>query len=97
MAAEVLTTTTTTSGRVTLPRAIRERRNWPVGTCLTVETTAEGVLLKRASLFPSTRVAAVFGSLAYKGSAKSIADMDAAITASVTRFRRTESPGDSGR
>lgn len=88
MAAAALTTVVSTKGQVILPKAIRELRNWPAGTRLTVEDTLEGVVLKPAPLFPETSVAALFGSLAYKGSAKSIAEMDDAVAAEARRRAR---------
>ena len=80
-----LTTTVSTKGQVILPKAIREQRHWPAGTELMVEDTPEGVLLKAKPAFAPTRPKDVFGSLSYKGSAKSIADMEAAIAAEAKR------------
>jgi AbrB family looped-hinge helix DNA binding protein len=80
-AKQKLTTTVSTKGQVILPKAIREQRHWPAGTELMVEVTPEGVLLKAKPAFASTRPKNVFGSLPYKGSAKSIADMEAGIAA----------------
>ena len=53
--AETPTTTVSTKGQVILPKAIRERRNWPAGTRLVVEETPDGVLLKPAPVFAPTR------------------------------------------
>jgi AbrB family looped-hinge helix DNA binding protein len=78
---ERLTTTVSTKGQVILPKAIRELRHWPAGTRLTVENTADGVLLKLAPVFAVTSVEAMFGSLALQGKAKSIEEMDTAIVA----------------
>lgn len=39
-----LTTIVSTRGWVTLPNAVREVLRWHSGTCLTVESTADGVL-----------------------------------------------------
>ena len=80
-----LTTTVSTKGQVILPKVIRERRHWPAGTELVVEDTPEGVLLKAKPAFAPTRPKDVFGSLPYKGSAKSLADMDAGISAEAKR------------
>jgi AbrB family looped-hinge helix DNA binding protein len=75
------TTVVSTKGQVILPKAIRDQRRWSAGTRLTVEETAEGVLLKPAPRFPPTRIEDVFGSLRYDGPAKTLEEMDAAITA----------------
>src|SRR5437660_511059 len=80
-AKQKLTTTVSTKGQVILPKAIREARHWPAGTELLVEDTPEGVLLKAKPAFAPTRPKDVFGSLSYKGPAKSIAEMEAAIAA----------------
>ena len=82
---ETVTTTVSTKGQVILPKAIRERRKWAAGTRLLVEETAEGVLLKPAPLFKPARHEDVAGMLAYKGPAKTIEEMDAAIAAEVKR------------
>ena len=83
-----LTTVVSTKGQVILPKAIRERRRWPAGTRLTVEETESGVVLKPAQTFADTTIDSVFGSLAYEGPAKSIAEMDAAIAAEAKRRAR---------
>lgn len=84
-ATEKLTTTLSTKGQVILPSAIRQRREWTAGTRLTVEETADGVLLKPAPAFAETRPEDVFGALPYKGKPKSIAEMDAGVLAEARR------------
>lgn len=83
--AEKLTTTVSTKGQVILPSAIRQRREWGAGTRLTVEETAEGVLLKPAPAFAETRPAAVFGSLPHKGKPKTLDEMEAGVLAEAKR------------
>lgn len=78
-AAETPTTTVSTKGQVILPKAIRKRRHWPPGTRLVVEDTPDGVLLKAAPCFPTTRPEDVAGMLAHRGPAKTLEEMDAAI------------------
>lgn len=80
-----LTTTVSTNGRVTLPKAIRERRRWLAGTELMVEDTPEGVLLMEKPAFAPTHPKDVFGSLPHKGPAKSIVDMAAGIATEAKR------------
>jgi AbrB family looped-hinge helix DNA binding protein len=80
-----LTTTVSTKGQVILPKAIREQRHWPAGTELVVEDTPDGVLLKAKPAFAPTRPQDVFGSLPYKGQAKSIDEMEAGIAAEAKR------------
>lgn len=83
--AQKLTTTVSTKGQVILPSAIRQRREWGAGTRLTVEETAEGVLLKPAPAFAETRPAAVFGSLPHKGKPKTLDEMEAGVLAEAKR------------
>ena len=84
---ETPTTTLSTKGQVILPKAIRQRRHWEPGTRLLVEDTPEGVLLKAAPVFAPTRPEDVAGILAYRGPAKKLEEMDAAITAEVAERR----------
>jgi len=82
---ETPTTTVSTKGRVILPKAIRERRRLGPGTRLAVEDTPDGVLLKAAPVFASTRPEDVAGMLAYREPATTLEEMDAAITAEIER------------
>jgi len=83
--AEKLTTTVSTKGQVILPSAIRQRRKWRTGTRLTVEETADGVLLKPAPAFAETRPQDVFGMLPRKGEPKTLEEMDAGVLAEARR------------
>ena len=83
--AEKLTTTVSTKGQVILPSVIRQRREWGAGTRLTVEETADGVLLKPAPAFPETRPEDVFGALPHQGKPKTLAQMDAGVLAEARR------------
>jgi AbrB family looped-hinge helix DNA binding protein len=82
---EMLTTTVSTKGQVILPKAVRQRRDWRAGTRLIVEETPDGVLLRRAPVFPETRPEDVFGSLRHDGPPKTLEEMDAGIVAEVKR------------
>jgi AbrB family looped-hinge helix DNA binding protein len=77
-------TRVSTKGQVILPKAIRDKRHWTAGTELTVEETAEGVLLRPAPTFAPTRfddVASMLRGRAPVGRTLTIEDMDAAIAA----------------
>jgi AbrB family looped-hinge helix DNA binding protein len=81
-------TRVSTKGQVILPKAIRDKRKWTTGTELTVEETAEGVLLRPAPAFAPKRVDEVAGMLrgrAPVGRTLTIEDMDAAIAAEAKR------------
>ena len=83
--AERLTVTLSTKGQVILPKSIRQRRRWDVGTRLVVDDTPEGVLLRAAPTFKPTRSKDVFGSLKSAGPPKTLEDMDAGIVAEARR------------
>lgn len=87
-ARETLTTVVSTKGQVILPKPLRDHLRWPAGTRLTVEDTAEGVLLKAAPIFPATTLDAVFGILAHDGPALTMEDMDAVVAAEAKRRAR---------
>ena len=78
------TTRLSTKGQLILPKAIREARRWEAGTALTVEDTADGVLIraaKAASPFPPTRFEDVRGCLAHLvRKPPTLEEMDQAIT-----------------
>ncbi len=82
---EKLTTIISTKGQVILPKTIRQQRHWEAGTRLVVEDTADGVVLKAAPVFASTRAEDVFASLSYAGAPKTLEEMDAGIEAEAKR------------
>ena len=84
-ALEQSTATLSTNGQVVLPEAIRQARHWEAGTRLLVENTPEGVLLKRAPLFPETRHEDVFGCLARDRAPRSLAEMEAGVLTEAKR------------
>lgn len=83
--AEKLTITLSTKGQVSLPKSIRQRRQWDVGTRLIVEDRPEGVLLRAAPVLKPTRSEEVFGSLKVAGPPKTLEEMDAAVAAEARR------------
>ena len=85
MKTEKLTTTLSTKGQVILPKAVRRRRHWEAGTCLLVEDTVDGVLLKLAPTFLATDPKDVFKSLSYTGNSKSLEEMEAGIVTEAKR------------
>jgi AbrB family looped-hinge helix DNA binding protein len=79
------TTRLSTKGQIVLPMAVRVSRSWGPGTEFIVEPTDDGILLRPARRFPASDLDEVAGCLRYGGRAKTIAQMDAAITDEVTR------------
>ncbi len=81
-----LTTRLSTKGRLTLPKEIRDAREWVRGTEIEISDTKEGVLLKQKKpLFKPTKREDVAGMLRYKGKAKAIREMDEAIAIEVAQ------------
>jgi AbrB family looped-hinge helix DNA binding protein len=81
-------TRVSTKGQVILPKAIRDKRKWTAGTELTVEETAEGVLLRAAPCFAPTKVEDVAGMLCSRGRINrvvSIEEMNEAVLAEARR------------
>jgi AbrB family looped-hinge helix DNA binding protein len=79
------TTALSSKGRVILPAAVRRRRNWQAGTRLTVEETADGVLLRPAAAFQRTSTEQVFGCLHFEGKPKTLDEMQDGIAAEARR------------
>ncbi|HUA32171.1 MAG TPA: AbrB/MazE/SpoVT family DNA-binding domain-containing protein [Candidatus Binataceae bacterium] len=74
-------------GQVILPKAIRDARRWRSGTEFIVEDSGEGVLLRPAKTFKPSTLDEVVGCLRYEGKAKTLKEMDAAISAEVKARR----------
>ena len=73
------TATVSTKGQLVLPLAIRRALGWEAGTRLIVESTGDGVLLRREPAFPKTRPEDVYGRLPRKGPPKSADEMGEAV------------------
>ena len=73
------TTRLSSKGQIVLPRSIRTAKAWRAGQALAVVTTTEGVLLTPLKPFPATRLEEVAGCLRYRGRAKTIQEMHAAV------------------
>lgn len=82
------TTKLSSKGQVVLPSSIRTARKLQPGAEFSVEDTPEGVLLRPLKPFPATRVDEVFGSAGYRGPAKTLAQMEAAVAAEARKRRK---------
>lgn len=85
MATPKATTTVSTKGQVILPKPIRQHRRWEAGTRLTVEDTADGVLLRQAPHFERTEPTDVFASLPRPAKPKTVEEMKAGVLAEAKR------------
>lgn len=77
------TTKLSSKGQVILPAAIRAANQWKAGVEFAVEDTGDGVLLRPLKPFSATTFADVAGCARYTGKARSLEEMDKAITAEV--------------
>jgi AbrB family looped-hinge helix DNA binding protein len=77
------TTKISSKGQIVLPLAVRTRRKWQPGTTLTVEETADGVLLRPVKPFPPTTLEQVSGILQYKGKPKTLEEMEEGVVREV--------------
>ncbi len=74
------TTRLSSKGQIILPKAVREMHGWAPGTDFSVEDTADGVLLRPLKTTQPTRLDDVVGCLQVRGPARTIEEMDAAIS-----------------
>lgn len=77
------TTRLSSKGQVIIPKSIRALHGWDNGQEFIVEETEQGILLRpyTAASLPKTHLSQVAGCLKnrYKGKAKTVEEMDAAI------------------
>lgn len=78
-------TRVSTKGQVILPKAVRDKRNWPVGTELNIEETPEGVLLTATRRSTPTKFEDVFGCLGSVDRTFSDVDIHEAVLAEARR------------
>lgn len=82
------TTILSSKGQIIIPKPVREARHWKPGQRLEVVESDNGILLKTAEPFPETTIADVAGCLSYRGKAKTLAEMEAAIAKGVKETTR---------
>ena len=84
--AKTSTTVVSTKGQVILPKSIRDEKQWAPGARLTVESTADGVLLRQVErLFVPTSFDKVRGCLAGRGRSLTQRQIDAALQVAAKR------------
>lgn len=67
-------------GQVTIPKTLRRAHNWHQGQSFQVIDTADGILLKPLPNFKETSLDQVTGCLPFHGKAKSLTEMEEAIS-----------------
>ena len=75
-------------GQVIIPKAVRDARGWDSGTTFDIEETADGIILRARRTRKPTTLDEVSGCLQWKGPAKTLKEMDEAITAEAKRRAR---------
>lgn len=73
------TTRMSSKGQVIIPKALRESHHWEEGQELIAIDMGDGILLKPKKPFPETTLDRVAGCLKYRGTPKSLEDMEDAI------------------
>ncbi|MGD8960934.1 MAG: AbrB/MazE/SpoVT family DNA-binding domain-containing protein [Desulfobacterales bacterium] len=66
-------------GQIVIPKHVRTAHGWEPGLEFVVEDTGDGIKLKPLKPYKETTIEEVLGCLNYKGSRKSLKDMQAAI------------------
>ena len=74
-------------GQLILPTELRARRGWRASTELDVEEVPEGVLLRLAGRPRETALEDLVGCTGYRGTKKSLEQMDAAIRGGARKER----------
>ena len=74
-------------GQVVIPKAIREAGGWRPGLELEVEATDDGAILLPKSLGRARAVESLLGCTGYRGPARSLAEMKAAVDREAKRRR----------
>jgi AbrB family looped-hinge helix DNA binding protein len=66
-------------GQIVIPKRIRTAYGWGPGLEFVVEETDDGIRLKPIKPFKTTKISDLLGCLKYKGSKKSLKDMETAL------------------
>jgi AbrB family looped-hinge helix DNA binding protein len=66
-------------GQVVIPKAIRDAGGWRPGLELEVEASEDGAVLRPKALGRGRAVQSLLGCTGYRGRARSLAEMDAAV------------------
>ena len=82
------TTKLSSKGQVIIPKSVRSAHRWEAGQELVVVDVGDGILLKPKAPFEESTLEEVAGCLHFEGKAKTLDEMDAAITAGIQEDRR---------
>lgn len=76
-----------TKGQLIIPKDIRERHGWKLGTELAIEDTGDAVVIRQLGAVKPTKLRDVLGCLRFRGRPKSLAEMEEAIAAAAAESR----------
>ncbi|MBV8202304.1 MAG: AbrB/MazE/SpoVT family DNA-binding domain-containing protein [Acidobacteria bacterium] len=68
-----------TKGQLIIPKAIRDRHGWSAGSELALEDRGDSIVIRSVGLSPKTTLEELVGCIGYRGPARSLEDMEAAI------------------
>ncbi len=74
------TTRLSSKGQVIIPKPLRASHHWEAGQELVVVDVGDGILLKPKTPFEETAIEDVASCLRFKGKARTLDDMEAAIS-----------------
>ncbi|MCD4748314.1 MAG: AbrB/MazE/SpoVT family DNA-binding domain-containing protein [Thermoanaerobaculales bacterium] len=72
-------TTLSTKGQVVIPKGIRQRHGWVVGSTIELEELEDGVVLRKERRVPRTSIDDLLGCVTYDGPSKTLEEMDQGI------------------
>lgn len=76
----MMTTKLSSKGQVIIPKPLRTAHHWKTGQELVVVDVGDGILLKPKTPFEETNIDDVASCLRFKGKAKTLDDIEAAIS-----------------
>jgi AbrB family looped-hinge helix DNA binding protein len=79
-----------TKGQLIIPKVIRDRHGWSPGVELAIEDRGESVIVRLARPFPETTLDELAGCMRYRGPARSLEEMEAAIERGVRERRERD-------
>lgn len=82
-----MTTRLSTKGQLIIPKEIRDRYGWTIGTELSIEDQGGCVVIRRAEDLPETSLEDLVGCSGYQGPRHGLDEMEAAIAEGARRSR----------
>jgi AbrB family looped-hinge helix DNA binding protein len=76
-----------TKGQLIIPKAVRDRHGWLPGSELALEDHGDAVLIRSVKPEPETTFEELIGCTGYRGPARTLEDMEAAIARGVSARR----------